>query len=314
MTLQQLEYAVAVDRERHFARAAETCHVTQPTLSMMIQKLEDELGLRLFDRSRQPVSLTREGEVVLERARQILADVSRLKDAVAELRGSVAGEIHIGIIPTLAPYLLPVLLPRLQTHYPTLQLRIHELQTERVHQALRDGTIDLALLATSVDEHPSLSSISLFEEEFVAYVSPRESVFQKNYILPEDLSLTRLWLLEEGHCLRGQVQQICALRPKSNEQQKLVYEAGSLETLVNLVDAQGGITVLPCLATRFLDPQRLDRIRVFAQPAPRREVRLATAKSYARMGILSAFKEEIIAVFNSLNTPLNMCAKHESTN
>ena len=204
MTLQQLEYAVALARERHFARAAETCHVTQPTLSMMIQKLEDELGLRLFDRSRQPVSLTREGEVVLERARQILADVGRLRDAVAELRGSVIGDVHLGIIPTLAPYLLPVLLPRLQQRYPSLSLHVHEMQTERVHQALREGVIDLAFLATPVDDEPSLSSIPLFEEEFVAYVSPQESVFHKTYMLPEDLSLSRLWLLEEGHCLREQ--------------------------------------------------------------------------------------------------------------
>lgn len=303
MTLQQLEYAVALARERHFARAAETCHVTQPTLSMMIQKLEDELGLRLFDRSRQPVSLTREGEVVLERARQILADVGRLRDAVAELRGSVIGDVHLGIIPTLAPYLLPVLLPRLQQRYPSLSLHVHEMQTERVHQALREGVIDLAFLATPVDDEPSLTSSPLFEEEFVAYVSPQESAFHKTYMLPEDLSLTRLWLLEEGHCLRGQVQQICALRPKTSTQPTLVYEAGSLETLTNLVDAQGGITVLPCLATRFMDAGRLARVRAFAAPVPVREVRLATAKNYARAGVVAALKEEISALFGDVARP-----------
>lgn len=299
MTLQQLEYAVAIAREQHFARAAESCFVTQPTLSMMIQKLEDELGLRLFDRSRQPVTVTREGEVVLARARQILADVSRLRDAVAELRGSVTGDVRLGIIPTLAPYLLPMLLPRLQARYPTLRLHVHEWQTERLHLALRDGSVDLALLATPVDEVAGLTAIPLFQEEFVAYVAPHEAAFSKAYILPEDLSLTRLWLLEEGHCLRGQVQHLCALRPQSLDDQQLVYEAGSLETLVNLVDSQGGITVLPRLAVRFLDAGRRNRVRDFADPTPVREVQLAVAKSYARMGVLHAVRDETLAAFET---------------
>lgn len=296
MNLQQLEYVLAVSRHQHFARAAEACFVTQPTLSMMIRKLEDELGIVLFDRSRQPVELTPEGRAVTDYIQQILADVNRLRDYATELRQEVSGEVRLGVIPTLAPYLLPLLLPYLLQKYPALKISVREMVTARLLDALRSGTVDLGLLATPVED-TRLMSIPLVQEPFVAYVSPAEAAFHKRFLLPEDIDPEHLWLLEEGHCLRGQVLNFCELRAKDSDSTRLRYEAGSLETLMNLVDAQQGVTILPGLSTRFLSPERIAQIRAFADPVPSRHIRLVGADNFPRKRLLDALGEGVKAVF-----------------
>ena len=296
MNLQQLEYVLAVAQHQHFARAAADCFVTQPTLSMMIQKLESELGVQIFDRSRQPVVLTREGEAIVVQMRQILADVGRLRDYAADLQHQITGEIRLGVIPTLAPYLLPALLPRLLAEHPDLKFIVREMVTERMVEAIKTGEIDMGLMAAPV-EHARLSSISLFNESFVAYVSPSEAAYQKKYLLPEDINPENLWLLEEGHCLRGQVLHLCALRSKDHSIARLRYESGSLETLVHLVDAQQGITVLPFLATRFLGAHQQAQVRDFAEPRPSREIMLVTVHNFPRKRLLHAMTEVVKDVY-----------------
>jgi LysR family transcriptional regulator, hydrogen peroxide-inducible genes activator len=291
MNIQQLEYILAIDRHRHFETAAEKCNVTQPTLSMMIRKLEDELGIRIFDRSKQPVEPTPEGREIILRARQIMADVTLLKEFAKGLKNDVSGEIKIAIIPTLAPYLLPLFLPSFVDKYPQLRVKISELVTHDIIAALKNGDADIGLLATPLHdarlvEHP------VFYEEFFAYTSD-EKASKKKYLLPKDIDLSRLWLLEEGHCFRNQVFNLCELKMKDLESDRLHYQAGSLETLKNLVDHNKGITILPLLATRDLDKRQQKKIRSFAPPRPVREISLVVNSNYSRKSILEALKKAI---------------------
>jgi len=292
MNLQQLDYIIAVDTHRHFARAAEKSFVTQPTLSMMIQKLEEELGIRIFDRSQQPVVPTQEGEEIIVRARQIMADVGLLKEFTQELRHEVSGELKLAVIPTLAPYLLPLFLKSFVEKHPLLKTTIRELVTNDIIAALKNGEIDIGLLATPLND-PRLEEHPVFYEEFFAYAAAEEKVSRKKFLLPKDIDLSKLWLLEEGHCLRNQVFNLCELKKKDFESDRLHYEAGSLETLKNLVDHHNGITILPFLATLDLTKKQRAKIREFAPPKPVREVSLVVNKNFHRTRLLQALRTEI---------------------
>ena len=292
MNLQQLDYIIAVDTHRHFARAAEKSFVTQPTLSMMIQKLEEELGIRIFDRSQQPVVPTQEGEEIIIRARQIMADVGLLKEFTQELRHEVSGELKLAVIPTLAPYLLPLFLKSFVEKHPLLKTTIRELVTNDIIAALKNGEIDIGLLATPLND-PRLEEHPVFYEEFFAYAAAEEKVSRKKFLLPKDIDLSKLWLLEEGHCLRNQVFNLCELKKKDFESDRLHYEAGSLETLKNLVDHHNGITILPFLATLDLTKKQRAKIREFAPPKPVREVSLVVNKNFHRTRLLQALRTEI---------------------
>lgn len=291
MNIQQLEYILAVDSHRHFETAADKCNVTQPTLSMMIRKLEDELGIRIFDRSKQPVEPTSEGKEIILRARQIMADVTLLKEFAKGLKNDVSGEIKIAIIPTLAPYLLPLFLPSFVDKHPQLRVKIIELVTHDIIAALKNGEADIGLLATPLHD-PKLVEHPVFYEEFFAYTSD-EKAAKKKYLLPKDIDLSKLWLLEEGHCFRNQVFNLCELKMKDVESDRLHYQAGSLETLKNLVDHNKGITILPLLATRDLDKSQRKKIRSFAPPKPVREISLVVNTNYSRKSILEALKKAI---------------------
>jgi LysR family hydrogen peroxide-inducible transcriptional activator len=292
MNIQQLQYLLAVDDLRHFARAADRCNVTQPTLSMMIRKLEDELDVRIFDRGKSPVEPTVHGEEIIRRARQILADVDQLYEFVKSIRDEVSGEVQLAIIPTLAPYLLPLFLPTFVDRYPKLKIVIRELVTPDIIHTLKSGEIDIGLLATPLHD-PRLVEHPIFHEEFYAYTSNDNKASNKKYLLPKDIDLRKLWLLEEGHCFRNQVFNLCELKARNPESDRLHYQAGSLETLKNLVDHNRGITILPHLATRDLTKSQLKKIRQFAPPRPVREISLVTNVNYARKKVLAALKAEI---------------------
>jgi len=290
MNIQQLEYIIAVDDYRHFAKAAKKSFVTQPTLSMMIQKLEEELGMKIFDRSKHPVTPTREGVEVISRARQVLAEVNRLKEYAGELKEDITGEIHIGIIPTLAPYLLPLFLKSFTEAFPQLKLFIKEMVTDEIIIQLKRGELDVGLLATPLNE-AELHEEALFYEEFFAYVSKNEKLPNRKYLLPIEINVNHLWLLQEGHCLRNQVLNLCELKMK--EKENLYYEAGSIETLINLVDKYNGITIVPHLASLHLKPAQKKNIREFANPKPVREISLVTAKNFPRKKLVARLKSEI---------------------
>jgi LysR family hydrogen peroxide-inducible transcriptional activator len=296
MNIQQLEYILAVDTHRHFATAASKSNVTQPTLSMMIRKLEDELGVRIFDRTKQPVEPTPDGRQVILRARQILADVSQLKEFAKGLKSDISGDIRIAIIPTLAPYLLPLFLPSFVEKHPSLRVNISELVTHDIINALKSGDTDIGLLSTPLHD-PKLTEHPVFYEEFFAYTSNNEKSSKKKYLLPKDIDLSKLWLLEEGHCFRNQVFNLCELKKKDVESDRLHYQAGSLETLKNLVDHNKGITILPLLATKDLTKAQQKKIRSFAPPKPVREISLVVNSNYSRKSILGALKvaiEEVV--------------------
>jgi LysR family transcriptional regulator, hydrogen peroxide-inducible genes activator len=292
MTIIQLEYLVAVDSFRHFAKAAEHCCVTQPTLSMQIQKLEEELGIKVFDRSKQPVVPTEIGQKVIAQARQTLKESLKIIEIVEEQKGSLSGELRLGIIPTLAPYLLPLFVNNFIQKYPSIHLKITELTTENLIQKLKNDAIDVGIAVTPLHDE-ALIEDPIFYEEFVAFVSENESAYQKEYILSEDLDINHLWLLEEGHCFRSQMLKICELRKQSAQNRNFEYQVGSIETLRRMVEVSGGITILPELSVKNFNEKQCKSLRYFKKPAPVREVSLITYRHFIKRGLIDALKMEI---------------------
>jgi LysR family hydrogen peroxide-inducible transcriptional activator len=309
MNLQQLEYIVAVDTLKHFSAAAAKCNVTQPTLSMMIQKLEEELDVKIFDRSKQPVQTTEIGQTVIDQARMILGEAGNLKKLVAQQKGTISGELRIGIIPTLAPYLLPLFLNQFLKKYPLLKLKISELTTDQIIERLNAQHLDAGILATPL-KNPTLQELPLFYEQFVVYASQAEKMMKKKYLLAADIDVNRLWLLEEGHCLRSQVVNLCELKRKEALLQNLDYEAGSIETLRKMVDLNNGITILPELALRDLTKAQMKNIRYFKSPAPVREVSIVTYRYFVKYHLIEALKKEILA---SIPKEMTIQGKHDVT-
>ncbi|MFL9484776.1 LysR substrate-binding domain-containing protein [Chitinophagaceae bacterium LWZ2-11] len=293
MTFTQLEYIVSVDTYRHFAEAASRCFVTQPTLSMQIQKLEDELGVKLFDRSRQPVIPTEVGSEIIAQARMILGEKNIINEIIQTKKGIVSGEIKLGIIPTLAPYLLPLFINQFTKTYPLVKLQVNELTTTNLLERLKDGRIDVGILVTPLSE-TGIKEEPVFYEELVAYVSAANSAFKKTYMLTQDIDPNKLWLLEEGHCFRSQIMNLCELRKSSKEGHNFEYEAGSVETLRRMVDMGDGITILPELATIDMPENQQEHLRHFKHPAPVREVSLVTHRTFLKRKVVEAIKEQIL--------------------
>lgn len=294
MTFTQLEYIVAVDTWRHFAKAAAACFVTQPTLSMQVQKLEQELGVKIFDRSKLPVVTTAAGAEIILHARKILAEKDGLFESLQLRKGVLAGDLKIGIIPTLAPYLLPLFIPSFTKKYPGIKLMVNELTTDIILSRLREGRIDAGIMVTPLNENGMKEDV-LFYEEMMAYISPKNAAFKKTYVLPQDIDPNKLWLLEEGHCFRTQIANLCQLRRASAEGSHFEYEAGSLETLRRLVEINDGITILPELATFELSPRQRKLIRRFRKPEPVREVSIVIHRDHLKRRFIDVLKKEIIA-------------------
>lgn len=290
MNIQQLEYILAVDSFRHFAKAAEHCRVTQPTLSMMIQKLEEELGIKLFDRSQQPVRPTTAGRKVIEQARVILYQTSLIKDIVNEEEQSLKGTFRLAVLPTIAPYLLPRFFQQLVEKHPELDIRILEMKTSPTLEALKNGELDAAIIASQPND-PSLQGDTLYYEEFFGYVSQNEKIFKNELIRTADISDERLWLLDEGHCFRDQLMRFCQMEKVKVHQAS--YRLGSLETFMRMVESGNGITFIPELATYQLSKEQQELIRPFAIPKPAREIVLATRQDFVRHSISGMLIENI---------------------
>jgi LysR family transcriptional regulator, hydrogen peroxide-inducible genes activator len=298
MNLQQLEYIVAVDTHRHFAKAADQCFVTQATLSMMIKKLEQELDVILFDRSRQPVVPTELGKEIIEQARVILKETQQLKLISREARSGTAGELRIGIIPTVAPYLLPLFLTDFLKKYPAVKLRIVEQTTEHLLQLLSSDKLDVGIMATPLSEK-GFAEKHLFYEEFKVYVAEENKSLKKKYILAEDIDINKLWLLEEGHCLRSQVLNLCEIQKQQAILHHLDYETGSIESLLKITDMNGGITIIPELATLHFEKKAKDKLRHFKPPVPVREISLVTYRHFIKKGLLQVLEKEITTAVKS---------------
>lgn len=292
MTLIQYEYIIAVDNFRHFGRAAEACFVTQPTLSMQIQKLEDQLGVVIFDRSKQPVVPTDIGKRIIEQARIVVSASKKVKALVEDEKGEVAGELNIGIIPTLSPYLLPLFINNFIVKYPQVNIKVQELITEQVVQKLKNETLDIGLIVTPIND-PGLVTKPLFYEEFYGYVSKASQFYEKEKLEANQIPSNEIWLLNEGHCFRDQVLNVCQKYDERESQFK--YESGSLEALKRIVDKHGGMTLLPELATIGFDKQSKDKIRPFKDPKPVREVSLVMHRSYLKRKLVEALHKEILS-------------------
>lgn len=291
MTLQQLEYILAVDRYRHFGKAAEACNVTQPTLSAMIGKLEEELNAKLFDRNQQPICPTPIGGQVISQARQVLQQADSIKDIVAEEKQSITGIFRVGILPTIAPYLLPRFFPQLMTKYPALDIRVREMKTHEIKEALIRGDIDAGILAT-IEGLEEYTQTTLFYEKYMGYVSREDALFSKEILRTSDVATSKdLWLLDEGHCFRDQMIRFCQM--KSSQTSQLAYNLGSMETFMRMVESGKGITFIPELAVMQLTDQQKELVRPFAIPTPTRELILITNKHFIRQSLLEMIVKEI---------------------
>ena len=290
MTLQQLEYILAVNQFRHFAKAAEYCRVTQPTLSAMIQKLEEELDTRIFDRSQQPVCPTPVGIHIIEQAQTILVQANRIKNIIEEEKHSLTGIFKLGILPTVAPYLLPRFFPQLMKKYPDLDIRVVEMKTNDIKKALQTGEIDAGIVA-SLAGMEELQQTPLFYEQFFAYVSREDALFNNEVIRTSDLNGEQLWLLDEGHCFRDQLVRFCQM--KSARASQLAYHLGSMETFMRMVESGKGVTFIPELAVLQLGDAQKELVRSFAIPCPTRQVVLLTNKNFIRHTLLEVLVKEI---------------------
>jgi len=301
MTLIQLDYIIAVDNFRHFAKAADACFVTQPTLSMQIQKLEDQLGVILFDRSKHPVVPTDIGERIIAQARVIANESKRIYELIEEEKDEVTGELTIGVIPTLSPYLLPLFINDFITKYPKVQLTIQEMVTEEVLQKMNNDLLDVGIIVTPTGDS-AFKEIPIFYEEFMGYVGHRHPLYDKKALSIGDVGYNDLWLLNEGHCFRNQVLNICHPDPLQEKNKKFKYESGSLEALKRIVDQHGGMTLLPELATLDFDTKGKQKLRPFTDPKPIREVSLVVKRSFVKRKLVEALHESIS---NSLPAGLN---------
>lgn len=302
MTLTQLEYIVMLDTYRHFVLASEKCFVTQPTLSMQIQKLEEELGVKIFDRTKQPVIPTEIGAGIIAQARIVLREAGMIRQLIAEQKNTMTGELRIGIIPTLAPYLLPTLFKNIREKYPQVNLVAREIITEEVVQELKNNRLDCGIVVTPLKDS-SIKEDVLFYEELFVYVSKNNALQNKKYVLPGDIDPTQLWLLEEGHCFRSQILNLCELQKHSGIQFR--YETGNIETLKRMVDNSDGITILPELAVMEFTQPQLKLVKRLKEPSPAREVSLVTHRDHLKTKLIQTLKAEIMNIVPKAMQKLN---------
>lgn len=289
MTLQQFEYIVALDEYRHYVNAAEHCFVSQPNLTMQVKKLEEEIGVRIFDRDKKPLQPTEIGKEVISRARQILRESRQLKEFVNHEKESVEGEFTIGIIPTLAPYLLPNFLPQFIKENPRVHLKIQELQTAQIISQLEKGIIDIGLLVTPLKE-TSIREFPVFYEPFLLYLPESHRFQDEKLLLAEDLDPSEVLVLDEGHCFRDQALSICK-GAKNRSSIGFDYQSGSIEALKNLVQNGVGYTLVPEMSV--INELNSVHIKRFSNPEPVREVSIVVHSSYFKQTVIDRLKEII---------------------
>lgn len=294
MTLQQMEYIVALDKYRHFVLAAEACGVTQPTLSAMVQKLEEELDVKIFNRDRKNISPTTIGEKIIRQAQTTLNEALRIKEIVADETDSMSGHLRLGVLPTIAPYIVPGFILHFSRSYPDVTLSIDEKESKTLLQDLRYGNLDMAL-TTTPDDMSRLLEIPVYVEKFVAYFSDACSR-ARDLIAGGNLPADHIWILKEGHCVPDGLQDLCTNMAKGNR----IYEAGSIDTLIRIVDSNGGYTIIPELHLNFLsERQKENVVRLNVDPPAQRRVSLVIKEDFVRERILNA----VISTLKSVLPP-----------
>jgi len=294
MTITQLSYVLAVAENQNFTKAAQKCFVTQPTLSMQIQKLEDQLDILIFDRSKKPIELTEVGKKIVTQARNIVNESYRIQDIVDQEKGFIGGEFKLGIIPTVMPTLLPMFLTNFVKKYPKVKLKIEELTTEEIISRINDGHLDAAIAATPL-ENENIKERVLYFEPFVAYVPQNHRLKNKKKLETSDLEIDDMLLLEDGHCFRDGVINLCKAFKNHNDD-KFQLESGSIETLVKLSNEGLGMTLMPYLHTLDLNEKAKENLHYFTEPSPAREVSLIYHKSELKMQIIEAMQDVISGI------------------
>ena len=295
ITLTQLEYIVAIDEYRHFATAAEKCFVTQPTLSMQIKKLEDELGVIIFDRSRQPVVPTDHGAKLIEQARMTLSATQRIKEIIQEEQQEVEGTLKIGIIPTLAPYLLPVFIGPYIRKYPAVKVEVEELVSEEIIRRLKRDMLDVGLFVTPYHDEKIVER-PVFYEEMLVYAHPDSELLKKKEVGHEDIVTSDIWMLGNGHCFRNQVVNLCEMSASQHKNLPFEFESNSLETLMRIVDVEGGFTLIPELALQYMSPEKKKQVRSIANTKPLREVSVIYSRHFTKQRLITLLCDEIKSV------------------
>lgn len=294
MTITQLQYALALAEHRNFTLAAEKCFVTQPTLSMQIQKLEEELEVLIFDRTKKPIQLTQIGEKIIEQARRIVNESERIQDIIDIQKGFVGGDFKLGIIPTVMPTLLPMFLNTFIKKYPKVNLIIEEKNTAEIIRKLKNGHLDAGILATPLEDENIIEKV-LYYEPFVGYVPENNSLFHKEKIHPDDLDSNDLLLLEDGHCFTEGVLNICKTKFEKNSD-KFELKSGSFETLIQLANEGLGVTLLPYLHTLNISDKDKNKLKHFEKPEPSREISLVHTKNELKIQIVDSLYNTILGV------------------
>lgn len=304
MTITQLKYVLAVAEHQNFTRAAQKTFVTQPTLSMQIQKLEDELDILIFDRGKKPIELTEIGAKIVNQARNIVNEANRITDIVHQQKGYIGGEFNLGVIPTVMPTLLPMFLTNFIHKYPNVKLKIEELNTDRIIQRLEEGHLDAAIAATPL-ENENITERPLYYEPFIAYVPQNHRLAVMEELNTSDLDLDDMLLLEDGHCFRDGVINLCKA-VRLDDESHFSLESGSFETLVKLANEGLGMTLLPYLHTLDIIERDKKFFKKFKEPSPAREVSLIFHKSGLKMQIIEALRSTIAGVVKGAITFQNV--------
>jgi len=294
MTITQLQYVLAVAEHKNFTLAAEKCFVTQPTLSMQIQKVEEELGITIFDRSKKPIQLTEVGQKIVAQAKNIVNEADRMQDIVDLQKGYIGGEFRLGIIPTIMPTLLPMFLNTFIKRYPKVKLISEELNTSEIITKLKNGHLDAAIAATPLEEE-KIKEVVLYYEPFMVYVPESHPKFVQNELTIDDLNVDEILLLQDGHCFRDGILNLCK-NNSSTSDNKFTIESGSFETLIKLANEGLGITLLPYLHTVDLSDKEKTKLKHFADPKPSREVSLIFPKNELKIHIIEALRTTISGV------------------
>lgn len=300
MTIIQLEYLLAVANCGSFSLAAEHCFVTQPSLSMQVKSLEEELGVVLLDRSKKPVIPTEAGEAVLAQAREALKEYNAIREVVSELKGETAGKMRLGVIPTIAPYLLHRFIPDFVQMYPKVELEIREMVTSDIVDALRRDRIDAAIVAAGTCGEGIVEQ-ELFSDRFYLYVSPNNPLYERTNVRIEDIDLKDLVLLSPGNCMRDQIIELCQARRGMTHHYS--FESGTLDTLMRIVDCTSCVTVIPEMALDYIPAERRRQVKTLAKGATSRKIAVAIRRTYVKTSIVKALTDTIIkAVVNKSGT------------
>lgn len=285
MNIQQFQYILAVSEMRHFEQAADKCAISQSTLSTMIGRFEDEIGIKIFDRKTKPVSITRDGETLIRQLKIIMKDLNSLENMIQEMKGEMEGHLSIGVIPTVAPHLMPLFLSRFASRFPKVNIIVQEMITPEIQRSLKDGSLDIGIAAIPLED-PYLQEFPLYKEPFLLFDYYSNKISQKEINI-EDIDYAHLLLLTEGHCLRNQVEQICGFSSR-NERLSMNFEfkAGSIDSLIRFTKAYKGITLLPWLATAELDKEDRARLVAFASPVPIRSIGLVVHENFVKKRML----------------------------